>query len=333
MVSAAVRLRRQARFTHEPTQGSTLVPRSNRPGMSSRTPAKHEIMCAELGREIGVLIYTAPRYNIVCSVWYDLTAGRGLAVNKDGEEIPDATPRQWEKSCSPGILVHYAMDSRLPVLIRLYEKAPNTFDTLSKELCRRLPDYGFEPCTPNECEYTWEAKNRWGQPMYIELNSGSGHDAIIDDFVSESVAVFVLHDPNAISEWAMRDTFAQEISARTHWFRALHTMGCNVKGLKRLPPDLRAKWFDFVGSQIDALRRSQHDMVIGAIERDDSQWAYMIQTSKKWRDETADKMRSAFQRIGRELAIAWLGIEPEKFSAITNKLFRTQEELRQEDFA
>ena len=41
----------------------------------------------------------ATRFGITRSVWYDLTAGHGIAVNYDGDELPDAEANQWEKGC------------------------------------------------------------------------------------------------------------------------------------------------------------------------------------------------------------------------------------------
>lgn len=302
------------------------------PGHGFRTPAKHSLMHKSVGQEVGALSRIAFGLGITQCKWFDHTAGHGIAVNYSGEELPDAELDKWERGCSVGILTGQAMRAPIDVVIRAYEKAPNTFDTLSLVLADRLGEYGFDQVvdpTGAPSTLAWVGKNKFGSLVVFEAFHGSGHDAYADDVVA-SDAVFSLNDPNAmpigVAEWAMRPDFAAEISARTKWVRMLHTMGCNVGGIKRLDRTLRDEWFNFIASQRVALH-PHHDMVLGAIERDASQWAYMLRTARKWKGGNAEQMRKSFNSVGKSLAVHSYKEEPDEFRALLRQLFLTRNEL------
>lgn len=299
-------------------------------GHGFRTPGKHRVMDLCLSQEVGALSVIAAKYRKRRSPWYDLTAGSGIAVNYDGVELPDSELNQWEKGCSVGILTGNAMKSHIDVVIRASEKAPNTFDVLANVLSERLPEYGLQQCsnpTAASSTFAWIGHNKFGANVIFEVTHGSGQDAYAGD-ISNSDAVFALNDPNSMAELAMSEEFTAAVST-AKFVRMLHTMGCNVGGIKRLDRELRSHWFDFITAQRVALHR-HHDLILGAIERDASQWAYMLRTASRWRQSNSDQMRKAFDRFGMTLAVHSYRDNPRQFYDLRNQLFLTQRELEED---
>lgn len=276
-------------------------------GRSWRTWAKHELMCSFVGQEVGA---ASRMRDIQRHGWIDLSAGD--AANADGVE--------WKKGCSPGILASYALSSNKPTEVVLHEIQPATFDRLVANLNEHLPNLGYTQQGPA----LWQA----GDLVTVRAFNASGHLASVG-FVQRTDAVLVLNDPNAITEWAMRDTFAQEIADRTPWFRSLSTMGCNPAGIKRLNLQERRAWFGLVGAQQRALPRYR-DLLLAAIERDEAQWAYLMSTAERWRGSTESVVKTAFKKIGRTAAMSWFGRDPRLFEETKKTLFLTKKELREQ---
>lgn len=289
-------------------------------GRSWRTYAKHELMSSIIGQEIGA----ASRLNTIGRhVWFDLTAGDAALV--EGVE--------WERGCSPGILARHAVNSRKPVEIVLHEIQPATYDRLLGNLAERLPALGYE----KDGEDCWRLGNR----VAITALNSSGHGADVA-MIRNSDAVFVLNDANAITEWAMRPTFAREICERTWCFRSLSTMGCNPAGIKRIGLDdgsgdakrERRAWFDLIATQQNTLPHYR-DLLLAAIEKDEAQWAYLLCTAAKWRPQSEAIVRGAFKTAinrlpeesrGRTAAMTWFGADPLGFEETKRHLFLTKAE-------
>ncbi|MGW7688900.1 hypothetical protein ACWGMA_08400 [Streptomyces asiaticus] len=277
-------------------------------GRSWRTHAKHELMSSFIGQEVGVVNHALRDMKRL--VWIDLTAGDAARVDN---------VKKWHEGCSPGILAWHAAHSQKPVGIFLHEIQDATYDRLLGNLERHLPEFGYA----REDENTWRIGNR----VVIRAHNVTGQQADVS-FIQKSDAVFVLNDPNAITEWAMRDNFAQEITTRTWCFRSLSTMGCNPAGLKRLEKEERLHWFSFPDTQERALPRYR-DLVLAAIDRDEAQWAYLLSTSEKWRGKTEAVFKTAFRKCGRTAAMAWLRENPDQFAETKRTLFLTKKELRE----
>lgn len=272
-------------------------------GRSHRTPAKHALMSEVCGREVGAA-GSIPAIDRL--VWTDLTAGDGIP--EDGMD--------WKSNCSPGILAYYATGSVKPVQVSLYEIQPATFDRLIESLTENLPVLGYE----RTGETTW----RHGRRVTLEAVGGSGADSPVAH-IRRTDAVLVSNDPNAITTWAMRPTFAEEIATRAWCFRSLSTMGCNVGGLKRSDASARAGWFDLVKQQEVALP-GHRDLLLAAIEGDKAQWAYLLGEPEKWRDKVERTVERAFKRHGYALEMAWHRRDPESFEELKAKLFLTRQE-------
>lgn len=289
-------------------------------GRSWRTYAKHELMSSIIGQEVGA---AGSMTRIERHVWFDLTAGDAALV--DGAE--------WARGCSPGILARHAAKARKPVEIVLHEIQPATFDRLVGNLGAHLPGLGYE----KDGEDCW----RLADKVTITALNVSGHSADVTT-VRNCDSVFVLNDANAITEWAMRATFAREICDRTWCFRSLSTMGCNPGGIKRIGLDdgsgsakrERRAWFDLIATQQNTLPHYR-DLLLAAIEKDEAQWAYLLCTAAKWRPQSEAIVRSAFKTAirrlpeesrGRTAAMTWFGTDPLGFEETKQQLFLTKTE-------
>lgn len=282
-------------------------------GRSWRTPAKHDVMASFVGQEVGVVNSSPHHRDITRLVWIDLTAGDAAEI--DGHE--------WHSACSPGILARYAARSTKPVEITLHEIQPATYYRLLTNLADQLPALGYE----KDGENRWRASN-----ASLHAVNASGATADVS-YLRNSDAVLVFNDPNAITEWAMRPTFAEEVKAQRVWcFRGLSTLGCNVAGIKRLDLDERRHWFSLIGFEQQALP-SYRDLLLAGIDRDESQWAYLLNTPTGWRGTTESFVRSAFGRVGREIVSNWYRGDPAGFEAAKRSLFMTKKELREADVA
>lgn len=272
-------------------------------GRTWRTPAKHDLMRSLIGKEVGV---SKMMPAIRRCIWYDLTAG-------DAAPVDDST---WSTSCSPGILAHHARNVGKPTYVYLFEIKPNTYDRLIDNLGARLPELGYRRADEN----TW----LHGENVFLCASNASGADANTQ-LVEPGDAVFALNDPNAITEWAMRPTFAREVGDRTPWFRSLSTLGCNPAGIKRLGLEERTGWFDLVRSQEQACPHYR-DLLLCAIERDASQWAYLMGEPIKWRGSMESTARTAFKKHGAALTAAWRRENPQQYSDLKRQLFFTAKE-------
>jgi len=256
-----------------------------------------------VGREVGVA-GTMPA--VTRLVWFDLTAGDGIPVYG----------ADWTRNCSPGILASHAKASVKPVDIRMYEIKPRTYDRLLVSLGEQLPALGYRQLE-NE---VWA----YGDVVVLYAHNASGSEAPVDG-IARTDAVLAVNDPNAITDWAIRPTFAEELRSRTPWSRSLSTMGCNPAGLKRLPQEERLVWFELIAQQEAALP-DHRDLLLAAIEGDDSQWAYLLCDPVKWRTTQEKVARSAFAKYGYALEMAWHRTHGAQFEALKQRLFLTRKE-------
>lgn len=275
-------------------------------GLSWRTPIKHDYLWSIVGQEAGSVAHLGAQ----SGAWYDLTAGNAALI----------PGKMWHRSCSPGILAYHASQCRVPVHVRLHEIQAATYDRLIDNLSAYLPTLGYGATGPSS----------WSHPCNgstVTAHNLSGSKADVTG-VDRDTAVFVVNDPNAITDWAMRDTFAAEISASTGLFRCLSTMGCNPAGIKRLAIDERINWFATVREQQQAMPEYR-DLSLAALDRDEAQWAYLVATSDKWRAKTDQAARKSAKSCNRSVSIAWWRHEPHRFDDLLLRLFLQKTELKQ----
>ncbi|MEU5306032.1 hypothetical protein ACH4YO_39580 [Streptomyces noursei] len=243
-------------------------------------------------------------------VWFDLTAGDA--------HVPEGG--DWHRNCSPGLLAYHAAQSMIPVEAYLHELNPDTFLRLLANLSERLPALGYIRTD----ETTWQSER-----AIIRVFNMSGSDASIS-MLRRTDAVFLINDPNAITDWAMRPTFSREIADRNvGYFRGLTTMGCNASGLKRSKDTRRGRieLFDRM-ALLQTNLPPYRDLCFAAIIRDKDQWAYLIETSDKWRPKTEDLVRSAFKKHGRDATVTWSRTDAGPFRGEMFRLFLTKAELK-----
>lgn len=296
-------------------------------GTSWHTRAKHSLMREFIAKEVRAANSLGWFERLS---WIDLTAGNGVP----------AYGCDWYETCSPGILARHAATSRKPVMVHLYEKNSATYGELLSQLESHLPHIGYS----RSGESQWQIERR----IILRVFNADGRTATLDH-LSRKDAVLVLNDPNAITEWAMRPTFAAEIDARAKGLRIMSTLGCNVCGIKRAPfqkegaeplsdePELmslteRRNWFRLISGQEEALPQ-RHDMLLASFARDSSQWAYLMSTPETWWSETEDEVLSAFSDpdVGHAAEMAWFRRDSARFEKTKERLFLTKAELRDRD--
>ncbi len=276
-------------------------------GRSWRTPIKHDYLWSIVGQEAGTIASLGADHGS----WFDLTAG-------DAALIPGEI---WHRACSPGILAYHATQCRLPVSVQLHEIQAATYDRLLGNLTSYLPTLGYIAGGPNAWAHP-------GNNSTVTARNLSGSDADVTD-ITRNTAVFVVNDPNAITEWAMRPTFAAEIVATGAWmFRSLSTMGCNPAGLKRLTIGERIHWFATVREQQLALP-DYRDLSLAALDRDEAQWAYLVATSDKWRAKTEQAAQKSAKSCNRSISTAWWRQDRNRFDDLLLRLFLQKPELKQ----
>ena len=298
-------------------------------GTSWRTWLKHKAMHAFVAEEVGALSTSRFAWVAACD-WIDTTAGNGMAVDGDGQEIDRADTEFWSQHCSPGILCFQATQSHKPVTIMMFELDPDTYAVLVDQLSFQLGRLGFAPGDAYLDQFEWIGESEHGHQIRVTAVCGSGHTAPVDH-IARAHAVLVLNDPNNVDRWAVRDGFAAEIMARgTNMLRMFHAIGANANGVKRMSREYRARWFTFVDAEIAALS-ANHDLILCRLVQDSHQWAYMIRTSSGWRDKAERIFKRSFKEWGRGLDFAWHRTGPDQFDAITKKLFLTSSEYQYEE--
>ena len=93
--------------------------------------------------------------------------------------------------------------------------------------------------------------------------------------------ILIYADPNNIDQLPITPELMSGLSSTT---LMLITLGCNVGGLKRIPYESRVKWIQMA----EMVRRSigpWHDLGLITLNKDASQWAYMVVIPHKWSAE------------------------------------------------
>lgn len=277
-----------------------------------RTEAKHDYLSQTLGREIGAAPHAAKKLSRPYRrhVLIDLTAG-------DGIEYEDEGP--WPHSTSAGIFArHGAYDKApvpVPVHILLCERAPATFASLTERLEANLPDLGYWPAG----QYRWTS-----QLGRVELEARCLNSRELPCSWGDGDFVFLNNDPNNIHDWALPDCLA-DATARGAVIRSFNTMGCNPNGIKRLPPEIRARWYDHISQVAGALLPYQ-DLTLLAIDRDAAQWAYLVNEPSVWVDRDVTRARSIFGNYGMTVTDVTYRRDRAGFRQQLDRLFLTDRE-------
>lgn len=297
-------------------------------GTSHHTPIKHAIMREFVAKEVRA----ANNLDwIKRLVWIDLTAGNAESAHGT----------KWSDSCSPGILASSAIESTQPVIIDLYEKNPDTYTKLVNNLDTNLPALGYRR-TDNNGWNEWATAN-----VRLRAWDRDGREAGVNH-IGRGDAVLVLNDPNGITEWAMRRSFASEINRirGVKGIRILSCVGFNVSGIKRTPflrddPEpqtdsvgARSDWYGLIRSITDTLP-DRLDLMIAGFARDRSQWAYLFSSPTVWRDKGEEEavIAEAFTTTGErhDYEYAWAKRDRKKFAHLVDRRILTRAELAERE--
>jgi hypothetical protein len=212
---------------------------------SSRTPIKHFILDKLLGRICGVLSAKSHR----------VPAKLPLLVMDmcagDGEDTGESG------TCSPSIIKkhingHHMKGQSYAVLV---ERAPLNYSQLMA---------------------------KFGNNDNITILNQDSKEINLYKFAQHNKQAIFLHiDPNSLGQWPVTNEFIRALPDTATF---LITMGCNVGGLKRSLIEFRMPWFDIVES-VKASTPAWHDLILVTLEKDASQWAYLLRTSIKWADQ------------------------------------------------
>lgn len=295
------------------------------------TPIKHAIMREFIAKEVRAANSLGWIKRLV---WIDLTAGNASLAH--GTE--------WVNSCSPGILASRAIESAQGVVIDLYEKNPDTYEKLIVNLDENLPHLGYRR-VHDDGRDDWHV---WATPnVRLRAFNRNGREAGIAHLRGGD-AVLVLNDPNGIPEWAMRNTFASEISSvpGLKGIRTLSCVGFNVAGIKRNPfmrddpaprtdsISARSDWYGLIRSLTDTLP-AHHDLMLAGFSRDSSQWAYLFSSPIKWRNKGEEEaaIAEAFTATGEahDYEYAWAKRDREKFARLVDRRILTKAELAERE--
>jgi len=269
-----------------------------------RTPGKHELLNAVLGKQIGAFTRLRQRYQwSIPFVIIDLCAGDGFDTEESG-------------TCSPRIITKHSQwlrgrikDDNASAVI-LIEKDSNTFDLLRN----RYDDFGC-----------------------VILKGDSNSDSVVTDVKSvleglgltPKCPVFIHHDPNSVANWCLREEYLELSDLVT----TMVTMGCNVGGVKRMELSERQEWFDNFKLLRSHVKRTMGrlDLCLIALNNDASKWAYALSVPSKWRSDTVDAVYTAFRYWGKGIELEWMNGNHSQFDCLQYKLFLTKKEFEQKE--
>jgi hypothetical protein len=235
------------------------------------TPGKHDGMWRFLQKESGVCVAQTRRGELSETYWIDHNAGDGEIAHGD----------EWERACSPGMLIHHQQYQLIPSTTVLYEIDPATYFRLVENLRYRLGRIGLE-FNEDQNQVWWVGKSPHTDAlMSVIARCQDARQAEIPDWLTSHSAAISINDPNGARGWSVRESFAAEFKARGVWrYRMFSALGFNADGSKRAAKDKRLVsygHFEAVISQLPSYR----DLVLFVTKGAD-QWAYLIETPARW---------------------------------------------------
>lgn len=222
-------------------------------GRSSRTPVKHYLLDKAIGKVAGVL--SVDSSSVPCSASYLNPMICVDLCGGDGLQTDDndASPMIMYKHCE--WLCRRGKRATLHVI----EKAPNTFE-----------------CLRANCEYMSKS--------ITTLEMGDAKNYRLPELRNDQAA-FIHCDPNTVNHIPLSREFVSGFNRYTTY---LVTLGCNAGGLKRDVGSKSEEWFDYVRMLVEVLPK-HHDAILFWLNRDDSQWAYILSIPSVWACQFSEK--------------------------------------------
>lgn len=292
----------------------------------SRTPAKHGVLKAMLGKEVSAGRYVAPKLRVPLNqmAWFDLTAGDGAT----GEFSGDASPLIFARH---GL---YRYSGSVPISIHLTERSPNTYVALLVNLAIYMPGLTNKPSL---MRYVRSQENLWLATDHKTSLSTWNADAQATDFSKYGLGdwLFINNDPNNVHQLILNGEAVAAAVDRGVRLSAMTTMGCNPGGLKRLPPEQREAWFEKVRTMNRIIRplKTITNLLI-EIKNDSAKWAYLLTWPVKWTSGDDRKViETIYKRQGLSVSIFSFRDEPDEFESCLVRLFLQKNEQKQRSAA
>ena len=278
----------------------SLTPIKNEPrvptlvGASDRTPMKHAILNKMLGVEAGVC--SQPRHVGSRAMWVDLCAGDG-GQGRDGGI-----------ASSPEIFIRHAAfilehATRFDLNLFFIEKHGQTYERLATNLEDHINlhvnpagrSYEIRRET-TETGQSVKFVNRTTQTeLYIEtLNVDAGTVDLLSYPLRSKDFAFINNDPNNVNDFALDPAQYGRLSDNHVRVTQYSTLGCNPSGLKRLPYEQRAGWYDNIVKTINR-RPKHHRPIMFAFGKDDSRWGYLINTAERFHEDTVKNIEKVYR--------------------------------------
>lgn len=215
----------------------------------------------------------------------------------------DGADTMGEGSSSPAIIRKHMMDYRGNKLTRsaiFYEKDTATFKRLSDRHadCSRITLYNAD-----------------SRLMPLSTVHDRGNDS-----------VFIYADPNNIDQLPITRELMRGLTPYTLF---LITLGCNVAGLKRVSIEHRREWIKMADMIVQSIK-SFHDIILVTLNKDSSQWAYLMIIPLAWSKDYIEVVKKIGDKnwTGGVTAISMKhdGLQP--LNSKFEELFLTTEEQK-----
>lgn len=281
-------------------QPQPLTPIKNEPrvptlvGTSDRTPMKHAILNNMLGLEAGVC--SRERHAGSRAMWVDLCAGDG-GQDRDGGIA--SSPEIFIKHAA--FILEHA--TRFDLNLFFIEKHGQTHERLATN----LEDHINLNVNPSDRSYeirrgttdtgkAWKFVNKTTQTeLYIEtLNDDARTVDLLSYPLRSKDFAFINNDPNNVNDFALDPAQYGRLADNHVRVTQYSTLGCNPSGLKRLPYEQRAGWYDNIVKTINR-RPKHHRPIMFAFGRDDSRWGYLINTAERFHDDTVKNIEKVYR--------------------------------------
>jgi hypothetical protein len=264
-------------------------------GTSDRTPMKHAILNKMLGIEAGVC--SIPRHAGSRAMWVDLCAGDG-GQDRDGGIA--SSPEIFIKHAA--FILEHA--TRFDLNLFFIEKHGQTHERLasnledhinlyvnpaghSYEIMREITDTGHSVKFVNK---------RTRTELYIEtLNDDARTVDLLSYPLRSKDFAFINNDPNNVNDFALDPAQYGKLADNHVRVTQYSTLGCNPSGLKRLPYEQRAGWYDNIVKTINS-RPRHHMPIMFAFGKDDSRWGYLINTAERFHEDTVKNIEKVYKK-------------------------------------
>jgi hypothetical protein len=260
-------------------------------GRSSRTPVKHYLLDKSLGKICGVLSLGSPKVPCKASHTQPLICVDLCGGDGTQTDEHEASPVIMAKHC-------FALGAKgKPATLDIIEKSANTYEQL----------------VANCGHYSRDV---------VTLTNGDAREYQLPN-LKETQPAFIHCDPNTVDQTPLSRPFVAGFNRYTTY---LVTLGCNVGGAKRTDADKRSLWFEYVQMLIEVLPQ-HHDAILFWLNRDESQWAYLLSMPKVWAGEFASKaVRDTGKIWVKGVSSVSYADQRRQFHDQLSRLFLTKEE-------